>query len=346
MRRKLGKGWGILVLLFWGGSAMAQSPVSDTAIVWQGFEHYWTYNHRWNRMGDYYLQQPEKTVNIHSSATGTGPDIGRYTSHYLKISTPDLWYHSDTVSLSLKGKEKQQIVNGKWVEIPIPDFDKEMSFTAFLNGFDMKANVNADKLEFFSLEIDSIVLKPSVRIHIKAAIDFNCQTLECPWFNNGVNYNLTVSYMVLASPKLESKELKINKSFSWDKKTTPTEISVPIIGYDSLTEFMVFSKIELSLSKAFHFAAIGFSLNNQNVKLTYLNWLPNMKKESAFPKYSKFAFGESGSGHFNVSLRKITLNSGGQYFVQRQRIEEVSNVWKGLNADSDDLKSVKVVELK
>ena len=68
----------------------------DVGVIWMGFEHEWTYNHRLNRLGDY-VSQPEfdgfehPVKHYHTGATGLGWDEALFTSYYTVVKANGIW---------------------------------------------------------------------------------------------------------------------------------------------------------------------------------------------------------------------------------------------------------------
>ncbi len=61
---------------------------ADAAVLWRGFTHEWSYNHRLNRLGSYienpldFTGFPFTATLCHTSATGLGPDVGTFSGYY------------------------------------------------------------------------------------------------------------------------------------------------------------------------------------------------------------------------------------------------------------------------
>lgn len=54
--------------------ALLNAQTENTAVVWRGFEHSWSYNHRINRIGNYVKMVSNDPYGYHASASGLGSD--------------------------------------------------------------------------------------------------------------------------------------------------------------------------------------------------------------------------------------------------------------------------------
>src|SRR5437868_4718032 len=101
----------------------AQSlPVNiHRAIIWQGFHHQWTYNHRINCIGDYvelYIDTSNSPRSTHLSASGSGPDITTYDSYYTLVESDDIVFLPADQSIILSGSSKKMRQNKAQFSVP------------------------------------------------------------------------------------------------------------------------------------------------------------------------------------------------------------------------------------
>ena len=201
----------------------------DVGIVWMGFEHAWTYNHRLNRLGDY-IEQPKfegydhPVKHIHTGATGVGWDDALFTSYYTSIESKDIGFQSGNVKLDLVNKEGEKAAVKSKIVIPLQgNLQNKDKIVALLNGFDLVANTRADKLKMMSVELSDPIYneeKTSVELEVEIGFIANCGSLECNRFIQRYNYTLTIQYLLVAGNKSDfnSKEKSFLKPYEWDKK--------------------------------------------------------------------------------------------------------------------------------
>lgn len=128
--------------------AKAQLPTYNSAIIWRGFEHKWTYNHRCNRIGDYVVYNHGKPQTTHVSATGLGADSTYFTSAYTKITSPNLFFKEGKTTLKIETTEKQLSEGEILVTIPCDDWlQNKDRYVTTLNGFDLHSEQAADKIQ-------------------------------------------------------------------------------------------------------------------------------------------------------------------------------------------------------
>lgn len=260
--------------------------------IWQGFSIDWTYNHRLNRLGSYIYQD---TI-FQSAATGIGKDSGNISTSYLKLDSDDYHFHEIKFLLKISGKEKEVIT----VSIDtILDFDSKKTIV-FLNGFELTSLEDADKLQqiHFNITQDSVGFEKT-KLVVNATTTFNCQSLECNWFQNTVNYELKVivgfleSYHPISKTKIESKH-----SENWTK--SKQEI-LECQSYSNSYPIFI-NEFSIQLDKAQWFAAISCFINNSNeVCMQVKQYKPNMKKNAYYKPHANFSAKHHGKGFYTFT---------------------------------------------
>lgn len=196
----------------------------NKAVIWRGFSHKWTYNHRCNRIGDYVQYNEGKPSATHVSATGLGADSTTFSSYYSSAMSPNLYFKEGKASFTIKTVEKQLAEGFVDVSIPCEKWlrDKE-SYVTLLNGFDLHSEKAADKMQLMQLDIedpkyDMASNKLSFRINFSLVL--NCQSAECPEFDKQVDYDLDVYYLVAGFDDryANASEGYFTRSYPWDKK--------------------------------------------------------------------------------------------------------------------------------
>ncbi len=326
----------------------AQEP--KPIYLWNGFQHEWTYNHRINRIGNYYDDATNEIV--YTSASGLGADSTYFTSRFQKITSQHLSVYYGKVRLELEGKEGETISQSNIIEnINIQPEDKGKKVWACLNGFDLLSLRQADKLELFSMELqipeqestsDSLL----VPLEFSAAFRANCSTLECAWFKNKVHYQLDIYYVLLLSDTDDCLVPETNPSttihFEWDKETEMAEENPPI---NIMKAEKAFPKSVLGLQAVFieldsehwikewHWGIKEQKYSSINSKmycvsdLYFKEWSARMKKQSAYPKHSRFSKRGGGDGQLKIKVGMFQFKEG--------KIESMTYkggmFWKGRN---------------
>lgn len=334
------------------------AQISDSIYLWQGFQHYWSYNHRINRIGNF-MEYPNREIT-YTSASGLGADSTKYLSGYELITESNLSSYQGKTSFEIKGKEGVKISLSKEIKIDLNENDQGKTFHAFLNGFDLLSKGKADKFEEFQVEISSINTALSsdfMSIKIDVILQADCSTLECQFFNQKVDYILDIYYLVLAGNKKEIQHTNYAslKNYNWDKSKEikkenilsviqgKTGFSNAVIGikkigivFDEEHWLMEWSNYIQNKSYDKISGKMNFSLD-----LFYKEWAEKMKKESAYPKHSRFSKRGKGSVDLMLNLSLLQFKQGKTNTI----VSKGNMFWQGRNhsANSDaaiDRKSI------
>jgi len=316
----------------------AQRFRDDTVAVWQGFEHHWTYNHRLNRMGNYLLRSDAGHEVVHSAATGTGPDIGIFTARYAKLHVDGLHHLTDTAMLLLPGRQKRHITSARWVTVEVPGHLREHGFDVVLNGFEALSRKKAEKPNMLRLGIDSVAFDGErVRFRVSAEAIFNCQSAECPWLSNKVDYEFVIGYLVLAHPALEAETDRESAQVHWSRQRRgriPEAVSLRHAGYGNILNVTAFRSIGIELNRAHYFISMGWSLlPEQKARFLFAQYAPGMKRGSAYPGFSRFSVYRRGYATFRTRLAHIGF--GGEIpTVEYRSVSSATGKWRGRNTPS------------
>jgi len=352
----------LLGLLFFGqGLIIAQDNVHQT-VLWRGYEHSWTYNHRINRLGNYVESVDDKMRSTHVSASGLGADSTFYTSHYTFIDCPTVGFHAGKVEIKLYGKEKQLLTKRIEVSVPAPEGMKNKEhYITMLNGFDLKAVDRADKIKLLRLSVEDAEYAPAIneiRFYLKVALVVNCQSLECSRFNQQTTYDLNVRYLIAAGDieDLDGTPKTLTKYYPWGKKdefhhTAEKHHMFGRKGYNSAA--LGIKSMALTLDSE-HWtvqynnnitplaydeatARMDFSLD-----LFFKEWQQGMKTHSARPDLSKFS--SKKKGWCVLDLGVVLLQFKDAKIVHQKH--KGSLYWVGNNAASSDSRAVSTKDLK
>ncbi len=197
---------------------------TNKALIWRGFSHSWTYNHRVNRLGDFVTMLDNKPRVCHTAASGIGADSCFFTSNYSIVESPNVAFQEGVVSIKLYGKEKQLI--SKTVEISIPAAEGmhgQDHYISLLNGFDIQALGKSDKLQLLRFSVEDAYYAPAVkelRFLVNVGIVVNCQSLECSRFSQKSTYDLKIYYLIVAGEHnhVIGTTRTVTENYPWDKK--------------------------------------------------------------------------------------------------------------------------------
>ncbi len=181
--------------------------VSDNAVVWGGFSQVWGYNHRVNSLGDHVgpLVCDDggcAAVVTHAAASGAGSDTASWASRYTSVVAPGVSFLGGSTLLAIDAEEAEGELIAFSTEVILPEAPVGEELHALLNGFDLQATGDADKLEHFALAIgEPEVEADHVRVPIDVAIELDCDSVECdlPFqADTSVHYELLVSWLLVA----------------------------------------------------------------------------------------------------------------------------------------------------
>ncbi|MCO4772527.1 MAG: hypothetical protein KDA24_21015 [Deltaproteobacteria bacterium] len=214
----------------------------DWFVLWQGFEHAWTHNHRWNRFGNWVEPLDDCGAArcfgaAHSAASGTSADTATFKSELVEITAPGVGFAQATGVIVASDLMN---VDGIWtraqsVRIPLADLpadqaaalrDRE-SFLAVLNGWDLHAEDEwaAAKPIDFALEVDPpryVASADAIDVVWRTFLRMGCSTEEC--FEEGAfSYEITAQLAVIGW----DDELSVGGSerfehtYGWDAPSNP-----------------------------------------------------------------------------------------------------------------------------
>jgi len=216
-------------------------------VLWQGFHHRWEYNHRINRLGDYIRDVAACTTGRetcrptlgHSAASGTGPDIAHFTTYYAKLESPRVKFLTGEQTIQINGAERENISTNTLVSVAVPPgtpTGPNQRYVVVLNGFDLLAKADADKLQLFDLRVtdgDYDGNTNRINFRILFSLQANCgrvsrpgvdthlgDGVECEGSDEEVHYQLTVYFAIIAGT---SQDLKVTlasyeKTYKWNKE--------------------------------------------------------------------------------------------------------------------------------
>lgn len=226
-------------------------PYTDAAVVWRGFTHQWTYNHRLNRLGNYILnpvftQFPYQAQMVHTSATGVGGDVGFFDAQYSYLAMRNVAVQSGVVNIEFSGREgdMHNTVKHLLTDSKIAMQPQSAECVVVLNGFDILSERKADKVSLLNISVGEAEYLPAsnkIKFDVSASLEVTCKSFECNRFNQKFDYKIQIHYLifmtdyarqnVVAAPDKSSTlgvanvggfhatEQTIQRVYNWDKDT-------------------------------------------------------------------------------------------------------------------------------
>jgi hypothetical protein len=208
----------------------AAQAQQDAGVIWMGFEHQWSYNHRLNRLGDY-IEQPEfegydfPVKHYHTGATGLGWDDAYFTSYYTVLKTRDVGLQSGKVNMQLANKEGQRSSVRQTLTIPLQEnLQGRDQLVCILSGFDLVAAEGADKLKMLHIDLGDPVYNydgSQAEMTVEVGFIADCGSFECHRFHQQYNYSIEVHYLMVAGDRndFNAAEKSFIKSYEWDRQS-------------------------------------------------------------------------------------------------------------------------------
>lgn len=322
---------------------------SEGHLIWRGFSHSWTYNHRINRLGSYVTTKGGAPLSVHTAASGLGADSCYYTSFYSQVQSPLCNFHEGVLNIKLYGKEKQLITKTVEVAIPAPAAMKNQDqYICLLNGFDLRAIGNADKLQFLRFSVEDAYYAPAVnelRFKVKVSIVVNCQSFECSRFNQKTTYDLDIYYLIIAGEHnhLSATPHIITENYPWDKRieSTATPKHSTIVGnkeYFHSNAAVGIKSLAITLDDAHWMLQYHCNVTpldyvpelgkaSISTDLFFQEWQQGMKQMSAMPQQSKFSSKKKGWCVLDTEIVLLQFRTAN---VRHQK-NTGSGFWEGKN---------------
>lgn len=367
--------WRLYILLFLinyvcfsnlvGQEDPASLPSYHKALIWRGYEHEWTYNHRLNRLGSYVKLMGEQAIAVHASATGLGSDSTEATTFYSYVETPDVVFKEAVVKIQLAGEEGDLMLKEQLSNIDIePWMQGKMQYGAILNGFEIRSIAKADQLQMCSFMVeDPFYNKQTQQLQLLTHFNLvtNCRTIECNLFKNKTSYELTLHVLLFAYDSLNAdfNQSSATRSYDWDTKIEvkdePKNVLVrgqrglfpeAVIGIKGLS---IILDSEHWLLDASHYI-IPLRYNKEEgemlsqVHMKYVEWSKGMKEFATSKLKSSFAKRRSGFAMLNLDVELIQFKTANVLHGKQKSIL----FWRGWNKDSgaDDARAVSDISSK
>ncbi len=214
----------------------------DSFVLWQGFEHAWTHNHRWNRFGNWVELLEEcgaaRCFGVaHSAASGTSADTATFNSELAQVTAPGVGFTQATGVIVVTDLVSVENVwtRAQSVRIPLGDLPPEQgdalrdrsSLIAVINGWDLHAQDGwaAAKPIDFALEVDTpryVASADAIDVVWRTFLRMGCSTEEC--FEEGAfSYEITARLAVIAwdDELAVGTSERFGHTYGWDAPSNP-----------------------------------------------------------------------------------------------------------------------------
>lgn len=321
----------IFILLIQSIYSFSQIP------IWQGFEMNWTYNHRINRLGSYLYQDSV----FNTAATGLGRDSGWFNTHYLLISKPGRQFSEFKIYKRIEARENEMIQIQIDTILPISYHHSIF----YLNGFDMIANNDPDKIQYLQFGVKMVKGDfDTTFLRINISFMFNCQSIECDWINNDVDYDLNLFIGCIIFPNEDYisylKGEIYNGTEIWTRKSNDAVNSY--LGNTDVPRFI--TDLKISLNKAHWYSGIKMYINTSNdVLMKFEQYKKGMKKNAYYKPHANFSKRSKGSALYEMN--GITLTHPENVMRNPQEFKG-GIVWKGNNKSAFSRDAVRSVVIK
>jgi hypothetical protein len=206
----------------------------DGAVVWQGFEQAWSYNHRINRQGSWVAQAacatpstPCEAESAHAAASGFGADTAVYTARRSVVRADEVAFFWGSDTRRIDSSMGAEALSGRYTaSFEKPDkktIRNRCRYEVVLNGFDLISNNAADKPGSFDLWVEDARWDPSeksLEVSWGAALALACSSPEC-FLNGGpdsVDYSITAHFLVMAhdGEALGARRKRVSDYSGWE----------------------------------------------------------------------------------------------------------------------------------
>ncbi|WP_123533056.1 hypothetical protein [Halosimplex salinum] len=334
-----------------------------TGAIWRGFDHRWEYNHRLNRFGSYVRQRAAGWAVGHAAASGTGSDTAQFEEFYTVVHTPGVRFEAGTVTVPIDGSEASRIPFEMDVHHRLDGpVDGDETVEVVLNGFDVSAQADADKLIHFDLTLGDLDVsddRETASFTVDGSFKAACETPECS--EEGVDYELDVHYLLVrgADDALTVADGgRAENAYEWGVGGEDEEIHAENYGQDSVIvdavrgadpdNTLAFDSISIDVqqherdgvghpalanAEAVHLLAWNTAVESPSwaegqltadAHLFFKNWEYGMSSNNVF------ALRDAGRAEFDVSLTLLRFD-GAETHDARSRDDTLD--WEGGNAD-------------
>lgn len=307
----------IFVISFLHSIVSAQETYSSKTIIWQGFEHNWTYNHRLNRIGSFIDKIDENHYNVvHTSATGIGKDSTFAQDFYAILYSEKFIFKNEKISIRSANTHN----NPFDTTIILSKDDNEMYA---LNGFDIVSMQAPSKLGNIRINIDND--KKFTKLHIR--IYLQCTSAEC--FNTPKTFDYKSDFYLLKM-KFHNEVTKNIYSYECHKKYSKDNIVADYNETLNNNEIHFIVGYEWKYDTENWLQQCKMAIENNAITLRLSPYAYKMKEKTTFKKevlFSKYK-------NANSYIKLVTIGLKQDEFEITFGKKTSKMFWKGINKNS------------
>jgi hypothetical protein len=271
-----------------------------------------------------------------TAATGLGKDSAAFNTHYILINDVNKKYQELKIYQRIEAKENRLIQVQIDTTLPI-DFHHSVFY---LNGFDLIANNDADKLQLMQFGIKMVKGKSDTTyLRINYSFIFNCQSIECDWVNNDVDYDLNLYIGCITFTHEDYIQYLQGEMYNGNDVWTRKKNNPPVKYEGGGNSPRFISNFKIALDKAHWYSGIMAYVDPGNsVWMKFEQYKANMKKNAYYKPHGNFSKRSKGSAFYEmdgISLtRPMNLDKTSKEF-------KGSIIWKGNNKTAFSNEAVK-----
>ncbi|BDS11297.1 hypothetical protein [Aureispira anguillae] len=280
-------------------SAQKLQPYNK-ALIWRGFEHKWTYNHRINRIGSLVSMQKDQGYCIHYSATGLGSDSTFATTYYSYVEAPNVYFKETEVKILVNGNEGDLLTKAENIYLDLDEWmQNKAHYDVLVNGFEVKSMIKSDQLQLLQFLVeDPQYTKETQQIYLTANFNLvtNCRTLECELFKDKTAYELTLHLLILGFDEdvAEVRNSYTTRNYAWDTSVEVEELS---------------KKLTISGQKD-HYPAACLGIKGLGIVLNEEHWLLELNNYVTPLSYNP----QNGQMDSHINMKVVAWNNGMENF--------------------------------
>lgn len=206
----------------------------NKALIWRGFEHRWTYNHRINRIGSSVSINNGEGFCRHYSATGLGSDSTFAKTHYTYVESPNVAFKETEIKILVNGQEGDLLTKTAKVYLDLDEWMQgKTHYDVLVNGFEVRSMIKADQLQLLRFLVeDPVYTAETQQLYLRANFNLvtNCRTLECELFKNQTAYELTLHLLIMGFEE-DAGEVRgsyTTRNYAWDTSVEVEDLSKPL----------------------------------------------------------------------------------------------------------------------
>lgn len=343
----------LLLALFSTSTLLAQElNTHNKALIWRGFEHKWTYNHRINRIGSLVSMRQDSGYCIHYSATGLGSDSTFATTYYTYVEAPSVCFKETEIKILVNGNEGDLLTKTENVYLDLDEWmQNKTHYDILVNGFEVKSMIKSDQLQLLQFLVeDPEYSKETKQIYLTTNFNLvtNCRTLECELFKDQTAYELTLHLLILGFDEdaAEVRNSYTTRNYAWDTSVEVEDLSkkLTILGQKNQypSACMGIKGLGIVLNEEHWLLQVNnyitpLAYNPKNGQMSsYINmkvvaWNNGMENFSVAPFKAEFAKRKSGFAMLNTNPSLIQFANAKIKHGQTS----TSLYWKGRNKSSE-----------